>query len=318
MKVDRLKVEGIEVTHEVDPELVTNVPTLESMSECSLKHYDAVYLGMPYCWEYEGNLISNHDDLGAAVEMLRAMKKKVYVSTFAAPRNKDLKHVFSLIDKAVELEVDAVESTNYGVIRHITKEYPDVRVHTGGLTNIYTSATAELLYSMGVERVMPAYELPIEDIRKIKDVGLEVEVVVHGKIPLGISHDCFLKSFADKTGKDCPYICKEEFWFRSDDLVLKPFGSATLSGKDVCMYEHIEKLDFVDAMRIEAISERIGYRDVVGEIYRRRINEGYSTEDFGRLKEMAKNGICNGFYFNKAGQDYIGKVGKAEETKGVL
>lgn len=299
-------------------ELVTNVPTLESMSECSLKHYDAVYLGMPYCWEYDGNLISNHEDLAAAVEMLRDMGKRVYLSTFAAPRNKDLERVFRLIDKAIELRIDAVESTNYGVIRHVTREYPDVRVHAGGLTNIYTSATAELLYSMGVERVMPAYELPIEDIRKIKDVGIEVEVVVHGKIPLGISHDCFLRSFEDKIGKGCPYICKEEFWFRSDDLVLKPFGSATLSGKDVCMYEHVEKLNFADAMRIEAVSERIGYRDAVGRIYRKRMEHGYSAEDFERLREIAKNGICNGFYFNKAGQDYVGRVEgpeRAGETK---
>jgi len=304
------------------PELVTNVPTLESMSECSLKHYDAVYLGMPYCWEYDGNLISNHDDLAAAVEMLRDMGKRVYVSTFAAPRNKDLERVFRLIDRAIELRVDAVESTNYGVIRHVTREYPDVRVHAGGLTNIYTSATAELLYSMGVERIMPAYELPIEDIRKIKDVGIEVEVVVHGKIPLGISHDCFLRSFADKVGKECPYICKEEFWFRSDDLVLKPFGGATLSGKDVCMYEHVEKLSFADAMRIEAASERIGYRDSVGRIYRKRLEHGYSAEDFERLREIAKNGICNGFYFNRAGQDYVGRVESPERAgetkKGVL
>ena len=75
-------------------ELVTNVPTLEVLSKCSVEPYDAIYLGNPYCWDYDGNLISNFNDLEVAIEMLKEMGKKVYITTFAAPRNgqKSLHH----------------------------------------------------------------------------------------------------------------------------------------------------------------------------------------------------------------------------------
>ncbi len=285
-------------------ELTTNVPNLESMSECSLKPYDAVYLGMPFCFEYQGNLITELDDLEAAVEILRKWGKKAYVTTFAVPRNKDLERVYRTVKKAVEI-ADAIEASNLGVVRYITREYPDVRVHVGGLANVYTVSTAELLYSLGVSRIMPAYELSIEDIRKIREIGVEVELVVHGKIPVGIGHECFLKRFSDVVRKDCPEICRDNMFFKSEELVLKPFGHATLSGKDICMYEHIEKISFADALRIETISERIGYREAVGKIYRKRIEKGFSKTDFEKLKEMAEYGIANGFYFNKAGQLYI-------------
>jgi len=285
-------------------ELTTNVPNLESMSECSLKPYDAIYLGMPFCFEYQGNLITELDDLEAAVDILRKLGKKAYVTTFAVPRNKDLERVYRTVEKAVEI-ADAIEASNLGVIRYITREYPDVRVHVGGLANVYTASTAELLYSLGVSRIMPAYELSIEDIEKIKEIGVEVELVVHGKIPVGIGHECFLKRFSNIVGKDCPEICRENMFFKSEDLVLKPFGHATLSGKDICMYEHLEKISFADALRIETISERIGYREVVGKIYRRRIEKGFSKTDFEKLRELAEYGIANGFYFNKAGQLYI-------------
>ncbi|AGK61679.1 Collagenase-related protease [Archaeoglobus sulfaticallidus PM70-1] len=288
-------------------ELVTNIPTLEQMSKCSIEPYDAIYLGNPYCMKYDGNLTSNFEDLRIAVEMLREMGKRVYISTFSAPRNSDLPEVFRLIDLVADLEVDAIESTNFGVISYVKREY-DLRVHAGGLTNIYTSATVELLKSIGVERVMPAYELPLEDIAGIKAAGVEVEVVVHGKIPLGISHECFLLEFEKNVGVECPHICKREMVFRSGDLVLKPFGHATLSGKDVCMYEHIDELRKVgvDALRVETISERIGYREKVGNIYRNLLERGFDRNDFEKLMEIAKYGICNGFYFNKAGQIYVG------------
>jgi putative protease len=289
-------------------ELVTNVPNLEQLSKCSVEPYDAVYLGNPYCWDYDGNLVSNMDDLGIAVEMLRDMGKRVYVSTFAAPRNRDLPRIFSLLDKLVELEIDAVESSNFGVMKYIKREY-GMRVHAGGLANIYTSATVELLASIGIERVTPAYELSLREIEELKG-NVEIEVVAHGKIPVGISHECFLLRFEEDTGIRCPSLCRREMIFESDGLILKPFGSVTLSGKDVCMYEHIEKLrnSGVDALRIEGISERIGYREKIGRIYRRRIEKGKSDDDFEKLKRLSKYGLCNGFYFNRAGQTYTGGV----------
>ncbi len=285
-------------------ELTTGIPNLESMSECSIKPYDAIYLGMPYCWEYEGNLIANPDDLRAGAEMVREMGKKAYATTFAVPRNRDLERVYRMIDAAAEV-CDGIEASNLGVIRYISKEFPDVRLIAGGLANVYTVSTAEFLYSIGVDRIIPAYELAVEDIEKMKETGVEIEVVVHGKIPVGIGHECFLKRFADAVRKECPKICREEMYFKSEDLVLKPFGHATLSGKDVCMYEHIEVLNFADAFRIEAVSERIGYREKVGTIYRRLLERGFSRSDLELLKSLAENGVANGYYFNRAGQIYV-------------
>ncbi len=286
-------------------ELTTDVATIGDLE--GIEPYDSIYLGMPYCWDYEGNLISNFEDLELAVEKLRKMGKRVYLTTFAAPRNRDLQRVFRIIDKASELDVNGVETANLGVARYVVREY-DLRVHIHGLANVYTKSTAELLYSLGISRIMPAYELPIEDIRTIKEVGVEVEIVVHGKIPLGIGHECFLKRFESEVGIKCPKICKEDLWFKSGDLILKPLGIATLSGKDVCMYEHVEKVSFVDALRVESLVESSEYRRMVGEIYRRRLSGHYSREDFEELMNLAGNGICNGFYFNRAGREYIGVI----------
>jgi putative protease len=287
-------------------EIVTNVPTLEQLSKCSLEPYDGIYLGNPYCWRYDGNLIAS-DDIKNAVELVKSEGKKAYVTTYAVPRNKDLPLIFKLIDAIMDSDVDAIESTNLGVINYIKKEY-DFRVHAGGLTNIYTSATAELLVEIGVERIMPAYEISLEEIEMIKRTGVEIEVVIHGKIPLGISHNCFLTKFEESLGEKCPDICRREVYFESDGLVLKPFGNVTLSGKDVCMYEHIEKLIEigVNAGRVEGISERIGYRERVGRIYRRRLEVGFDRKDLEKLLSLNRHGVCNGFYFNRTGQLYVG------------
>ncbi len=279
-------------------ELVTTIPTKYDVD--GYEAYDAVYLGMPYCWEYDGNLIS---DLKVLKEVAESIDKKVYVTTFAAPRNKDLERVYKLVDFASDF-ADAIEVTNLGIAKYISEEY-DIRIHVGGLANVYTRATAEFLKSIGIKRIMPAYELPIEDIEDIKRSGVEVEVVVHGKIPLGIGHECFIRKFSDIVGVDCPDICKKDLYFKSDDLILIPLGQATYSGKDVCMYEHIEKLGFIDAARIEVMIDGSEYRRKVGEIYRRRISSGFIEEDFEELKRLSRFGLCNGFFFNKPGQVYV-------------
>ena len=283
-------------------EITTNIPNLEGLDE-GVKPYDAVYMGMPYCWDYEGSF-SSGKDIGEGVKLLRGFGKKAYLSLYAAPRNRDLERVFKVVESGLDAGVDAFEVFNLGVARKIKDEY-GARVHLGGLANVYTASTAEYLYSLGIERIVPAYELAIEDLERIKETGVEVEVVVHGKIPLGIGHECFLLKFEDLTGKKCPEICREDLWLRSDDLVLKPFGQVTLSGKDVCMYEHMEKLEFVDAIRVESLSETPAYRGVVGDIYRKRLKGGFSEGDFKKLVELAEVGLCNGFYFNKAGQIYL-------------
>jgi putative protease len=93
-------------------------------------------------------------------------------------------------------------------------------------------------------------------------------------------------------------------------------GKGVLSGKDVCMLEHLPALIAAghNVFRIEAAYETPGYRLNVAKIYRAAL-ERATAGDGAAVEESAWNmigehtavGLCNGFYFGRTGAEYVGK-----------
>ncbi len=95
---------------------------------------------------------------------------------------------------------------------------------------------------------------------------------------------------------------------------MKSLGKGILSGKDVCMLEHLPRLlaDSHRHFRIETLSETPEYRREVGVVYREALSqamEGTVEQDerwWNVVRAHARIGLCNGFYFGKSGMDYAG------------
>lgn len=289
-------------------ELNTQVSSFNELNYDALEPFSAVYLGNPYCRKFEDNLLENLGELKQAVASVQDMGKKAYVSTYAAPGSEELPDVMKIVEAALSAGADAIEAHNLGVIRLIAREFPGTQVHSGGLANVYTSYGAMHLAGMGVKRVAPHYELSLDEIKNIKEsAGVEVEILVHGKMPLGITRECFLLTLPDPL--PCPAACREAHWLKSRDWVLKSAGTVMLSGKDVCMMEHLPFLldGGYRAFRVEAAFENNEYRKIAGTAYARAIR-GYleeSKEEMAALSALNENGFCNGYYFGRSGRDYV-------------
>ena len=88
---------------------------------------------------------------------------------------------------------------------------------------------------------------------------------------------------------------------------MKSVGKGILSGKDVCMLEHLPRLlaDGHRHFRIETVSESPAYRREVAAVYRAALDRAAAGD--GRVDESwwetirrhARIGLCNGFYFGK-------------------
>lgn len=291
-------------------ELNTQVSTYNELTKESLEYFSAVYLGNPYCRRFGDNLLENPRELKQAVSLVKEMGRKAYVTTFAAPGSEELDDVLRIVDAALHAGADAIEANNLGVIGLISREFPGAPVHSGGLANVYTSYGAEYLAGMGVKRVTPHYELSLEEASHIRDsAGVEVEVLVHGKMPLGITRECFLLTVPGAL--PCPAACREPHWLRSRDWVLKSAGTIMLSGRDVCMMEHLSRLlgDGYRVFRVEAAFEDSNYRKVAGRVYAAALREclaGGRPVDMTALVELNGNGFCNGYYFGRSGREYVG------------
>lgn len=303
-----------------DFELNTAVSNPRDLAASDLSSYDAVYLGNPFCRLYEDNYLEDPKALGEGIARVRDLGLRPYVTTYAAPRNRDLDQIRRGLEAAARAGADAIEAHNLGVIRIARKEFPTLAVHAGGFANVYTDLGAEVLGEYGVRRITPNYELSLEEIAEIRDrAGVPVEILVHGKIPLGVSHYCFLLEHAEPAGVECPALCQQDFFLTKGDWAMKSVGKGILSGRDVCMLEHLPRLWAAGhrAFRVETISEGPAYRREIGRVYREAIRRaaegGYGVAEgwWGPIRAHSAMGLCNGFYFGLSGRDYVGTASAA-------
>jgi putative protease len=296
-------------------ELNTTIANLRDLRTSDLSDYDGVYLGDIYCRLYEANFLEQLGDLREGLRILRDEGKRAWVTTYAAPRNDFLPKVRRMLEAASTGGAEAIEIHNLGILRIAHEEFPQLPVHVGGFANLYTAAGADVLRGFGAVRVTPNYELSLDEIGEIRAAcGLPVELLVHGKMPLGISDYCFLLEYEEKWGVRCPDLCQKELFLRQGTWAMKSLGKGVLSGKDVCMMEHLPRLlaDGHRHFRIEAVSETPEYRRDVASVYRAALERAAAGDSgaehawWETLRRHSRFGLCNGFYFGKSGMDYAG------------
>ncbi|MFI5339641.1 MAG: peptidase U32 family protein [Candidatus Methylomirabilales bacterium] len=296
-------------------EFNTSIANLRDLRASDLSAYDAIYLGDIFCRVYEGNFLERPEDLRDGLRILHDQGKRAYVATYAAPRNDFLPRIRKVLEVAATAGAEAVEVHNLGILKIAHDEFPGLPVHVGGFANIYTDAGVEVLRGFGAVRFTPNYELSLDEIHEIATAcGAPMELLVHGKMPLGISDYCFLLEYEEKWGVKCPDLCQKDLFLKQGDWAMKSVGKGILSGKDVCMLEHLPRLlrDGHRHFRIETLSETPTYRHEIAAVYRQalaRAMEGALEQDprwWETVRAHARIGLCNGFYFGKSGMDYAG------------
>ena len=306
-------------------ELIATLASPREREGTDLGPYDAVCLGSPYCRRVRGNYAEELRLLPGTVSELRAQGKKVYVTSPAAPRGRDLPHVERLIDAAAAAGAHAIEVHNMGVLRMLREKGNPLPAHMGAFANVYTHLTVQVLRDYGVARVRPNAEVSLQEMDVLaREGGVEVEVLVHGKIPLGVTEACSLLREDEATDPNCPAACEEEHWLTTRQWVLKTVGKGVLSGRDMCMLEHLPRVLSAGftVFKLEGIHETAAYRSEVGRVYREAIDlvtSGKPYEircEWARiLRRHSREGFCNGYYFGKTGRIYVGTVLQEEKPK---
>jgi putative protease len=296
-------------------ELATTLSNRRQLAASDLAPYDAIYLGNIYCARYEENLAERPAALAEAIRRVRDEGRRAYAATPAAPRRRDLDGVRRALEAALRAGADGVEVHAPGVARLVRVEFPELPLHLGSFANVYTDAALDVYRALGARRVAPPPELPLEEATALARVGgVPVEITVHGKVPLGVSDSCLLLAEEGAWGIGCPALCQQDVLLRRDGWVLKSVGTGVLTGRDVCLLEHLPRLvrDGHRHFRVEAWSESPAYRQAVGAVYREalaRALAGDPTIDpawWPPLRGHSRAGFCNGFAFGRSGLEYVG------------
>lgn len=307
------------------PELLSPAGDLERL--CMALHYgaDAVYLaGRGFAMRSAAANFSD-EDLLTAVRLAHEKGAKLYVTCNTLPREDELRQLPPYLEFLQSAGADGLIIADLGVMALAKRYAPQVPVHMSTQFGVTNSAAASALWELGAETVVLARELPLSEIREIRDhtpPELRLEAFVHGAMCVSFSGRCLLSNYM--TGRDanrgqCAQPCRWKYHLMEETRPGQYFeisedgGTHIMNSQDMRMIEHIPELieAGISSFKIEGRMKSAYYTAAVTNAYRQAIDAAVRGEALDPLwveetEKVSHRPYCTGFYFGQPGEYYAG------------
>jgi len=176
-------------------ELLAPAGSPEALKAAVAGGADAVYLGGKGFGAR--HFASNFDDrhLAGAVKLTHDRGMRTYVTVNTLIKESEMPAALSFVEMLDSIGADAVIVQDRGLLPLI-KERFSIPVHASTQMGIHSAAGTEWAKEIGVDRVILARELGLEDIKGIAESSpVGVEVFIHGALCYCFSGQCLFSSF---------------------------------------------------------------------------------------------------------------------------
>lgn len=276
---------------------------------------DAVYVGGERfgARAYAKNF--NKEELLRAIDYVHLHGRKLYLTVNTLVKEREFGELYEYLLPFYMQGLDAVIVQDLGVMDYILRQFPELSVHASTQMTVTNAISAKYLEKLGVERVVPARELSLEEIRKIRrETGMEIECFVHGALCYCYSGQCLLSSMiGGRSGNrgQCAQPCRLPY--KVEDGPARDI----LSLKDLCTIQYIPKLieSGITSFKIEGRMKQPAYVAAVTSMYRKYTDlylrcgkeKFHVSERDHRELERAyqRRGYCDGYYFRHNGKEML-------------
>ena len=174
-----------------------NLPSLKGAID---QGADAVYLGFKDDTNARNFAGLNFTDrtLEQGLDYVRSMGRQVYIALNTYPQPDGWSRWQQAVDRAAELQVDALIAADMGVLDYASSTYPDLPLHLsvqGSATNY--EALAYYHERFGIRRAVLPRVLSMSQVRHVaENTPVEIEVFGFGSLCIMAEGRCLLSSFA--------------------------------------------------------------------------------------------------------------------------
>lgn len=296
-------------------EILAPAGDFETLKAAVAAGADAIYLGGERFGARAFAKNFTEAELCQAIDYAHLHNRKIYLTVNTLVKEREFEAVYPYLAPYYEQGLDAVIVQDVGVLDYIRRQFPGLSIHASTQMTVTNAVSAAFLEQQGVERVVPARELSLPEIKEIRDTtGLEIECFVHGALCYSYSGQCLLSSLiGGRSGNrgQCAQPCRLSYSVegkRPTDI---------LSLKDLCTLREIPDLieHGIDSFKIEGRMKQPAYVATVVEMYRKyrdlyleKGKEKYQVkrEDLERLQQAyQRRGYCNGYYYVHNGKEML-------------
>lgn len=295
----------------IKPEILAPVGSAEALHAAVNAGADACYLGGS---RFGARAFADNFDVKELIEAIRYAHLygvKVYMTVNTLFRNEEISELYDYLIPYYRAGLDAVIVQDFGVMEYIHYHFPDLSIHASTQMTITTPYAYELLKDYGVTRIVPARELSLDEIRKLKKTNAhmkiegctdsiskdeqsektpsgmvtpEIEVFVQGALCICYSGQCLMSSFiGGRSGNRgrCAGSCRLPYsLYDINGNNVATDGQYLLSQKDLCGVLQLPDLieAGVDSFKIEGRMKKPEYVAACVRSYRRLVDYYFSSD----------------------------------------
>lgn len=296
-------------------EILAPAGSYESLKAAVSAGADAVYIGGTRfgARAYADNL--NEEKLLEAIDYVHLHGRKIYMTVNTLLKDDEMEELYEYLLPYYRQGLDAVIVQDVGVLSFLRTHFPDMAIHISTQMTVVNVLGAEFFKEQGAERIVPARELNLSEIRQMKErTGLEIECFVHGALCYCYSGQCLMSSMiGGRSGNrgQCAQPCRLSYdagGKKSQDI---------MSLKDLCTIEMLPELieAGIDSFKIEGRMKQPDYVYTVVCMYRKYVDlyftcgkENYKvSENDRRLLQSVyqRRGYSEGYYKQYNGKNMI-------------
>lgn len=295
-------------------EVLAPAGSYESMIAAFNAGADAVYMGGNRfgARAYADN--PGEDQLKRAIDYAHYHHKRLYLTLNTLLKEDELeKEIYSFLNPYYTEGLHGVIIQDFGLFSMLKEAFPGLPLHASTQMTLTAQEMAGVLEAEGMERIVLARELSIDEIRQIRQsTEVELEVFVQGALCYCYSGQCLMSSMiGGRSGNRgrCAQPCRLPY--RTEG---KNIPSYLLSLKDICTLDDIPELAEagVDSFKIEGRMKKPEYAAMTAWLYRHYLDryleygrEKYKvdTKDIEKLMDLYNRGGFSGGYLHQHNAD---------------
>lgn len=305
-------------------EILSSAGSMEALVAAVRAGADAVYLGLENFNARRNAENFNSDSIKDAIRFCHARNVSVYLTLNILIYNEELEEAVETAIVAAKAGIDGIICADLGLAKILKETIPNVPLHASTQMTIHTPDALPILKELGFKRVVPSREMSKEELRKFtakaKELGIEVEIFVHGALCMCMSGQCLMSAnLGGRSGNRglCAGTCRLPFKVQGGN-------DYALSLKDLSLIEYIDffKEIGIDSLKIEGRMKGAEYVAATTAACRNMMDNGFVPEEIKGILSgvFSRSGFTDGYYQGKIEKDMFGvrtdeNITLSKETK---
>ncbi len=251
---------------------------------------DAVYIGAD-SFSARKNASNSIGEIEKVISYAHSYYSRVYIALNTLLFENELEPARKLIYQLHEAGADALIFQDAAILE---MDIPPIRLHASTQFNNYEIERIKFLSDSGIDRIILARELNLEQIKNISgQTNTELEVFVHGALCVSMSGQCFMSYAAGGRSAnrgECAQPCRK-FYSLHEKSGKKLNEAYYLSLKDLNRSMYLKELidAGVSSLKIEGRLKGADYVKNVTAFYRQKLDAALK----GTEHKKASSGNCS-------------------------